>query len=99
MNSITYFIFAQTEKIELGPLPKPTGTDGNDVVMRAFYTVIGVVASVSLLIITIAALKYATSRGDAQAVAQAKNAIIYALVGLVVCIAAFAIVTFVVNGL
>ena len=99
MTIVEIALLAQTETIKLGPLPKPGGTGDNTVVMRAFYTVIGVVASVSLLIITIAALKYATSRGDAQAVAQAKNAIIYALVGLVVCMVAFAIVTFVVNGI
>ena len=59
----------------------------------------GIMAAIAVLIITIAGFKYVLSRGEPQSVAQAKNAIIYAFIGLVVVMSAFGIVTFVLNGL
>lgn len=58
----------------------------------------GVMGAVAVLIIVIAAFQYVISAGDAGKVARAKDAIIYALVGLVVAIMAFAIVNFVLDG-
>lgn len=65
-----------------------------DVLMVAF----GILGALSVLIIVIAALQYVLSAGDAQKVAKAKDAIIYALVGLVVAILAYSIVAFVLDG-
>lgn len=53
---------------------------------------------IAVLIITIAALQYVISAGDPQKVSRAKDTIIYALIGLVVAILAFAIVNFVLDG-
>ena len=61
--------------------------------------VFGIVGALSLLVITISGLRYVISAGDPKRTAQAKEGIIYAIVGLVVAISAEAIVTFVVGGL
>jgi hypothetical protein len=57
--------------------------------------VFGFAGSVAVLIITIAALQYVTSTGDPQSTARAKNTILYALIGLAICVTGFSIVTFV----
>ncbi len=77
-------------------VPKTT-VDGT-----SFATILGVVfaiaGAVAVIVIMLAGLKYVTSRGDPASVAKAKNAIIYALIGLVVCILAFTIVNYVVKS-
>lgn len=58
----------------------------------------GALGAIAVLIITIAALQYVLSGGDSAKIAKAKDTIIYALVGLVVAVAAYAIVRFVLKG-
>ena len=58
--------------------------------------VLGITGAIALLVIVVAGLRYTLSRGNPQATGQAKAAIIYALVGLVITMAAFAVVNFVV---
>jgi hypothetical protein len=60
--------------------------------------VFGLAAGIAIIIIMLAALKYITSQGEPAEVAKAKNAIIYAVIGLAVCIFAFSIVAFVVRA-
>ena len=45
-----------------------------------------------------AEIRYATSNGDAQQVKSAKDAVLYAVIGLVVAILAYAIVNFVLGA-
>lgn len=61
--------------------------------------VFGLASAIAFLVIVIAGLKYVLSRGESAEVAKAKNAILYALVGLVIAAAAFSIVTFVVDSI
>ena len=56
-----------------------------------------VVGIVSVIMIIIAGLRYITSGGDSQNVTNAKNTILYAIVGLVIVIFAQTIVRFVVG--
>jgi hypothetical protein len=65
----------------------------------AMNIVYGVTGAISVLVITIAGFRYITSRGDPNGVAQSKRAILYAVIGLIVTLSAFAITTFVVKGL
>lgn len=64
----------------------------------ALQIAFGILGAIAVLIIVIAAMQYVISAGDPQKVAKAKDAIIYAMVGLAVAILAFAIVTFVLDG-
>lgn len=85
---------AQT--IDTSTLPKAEAT--SDSLYNIFSVVIGTLASVALLIIVIAGLRYILSGGDPATMAKAKNAVLYAIIGLVVAMAAFSIVTFAVKG-
>lgn len=60
--------------------------------------VFGIFASVSILIISIGALKMILSRGNPQEVSKARDTIIYASIGLVISLSAFVIVRFVLGS-
>lgn len=54
-----------------------------------------VVGILSVIMVAWSGFKYITSAGDTNKVASAKNTLIYSVVGLIVAIMAYAIVTFV----
>ena len=56
-----------------------------------------VIGAVSVIMIIIGGFRYVTSQGDQTQVQSAKNTILYAVIGVVVSIAAYAIVSFVVT--
>lgn len=84
--------FAQ---IDTSSLPKPA-TDSGRIVEFA-NVAISIFSAVAVLAIVFAGFRYIIAKGEPQALAQAKNIIIYALVGLAVCVMAFAIVNFLIG--
>lgn len=66
----------------------------SDSVMNGVFMAAGAVA---VLFILVSAIRYIISQGDAGKVAQAKDGILYGLVGLVVIALAFTIVQIVIN--
>ena len=58
-------------------------------------TILYVLGIISVIMLIVGGVKYALSAGDAKAVTDAKNTILYALIGLVIAILAYAIVGFV----
>ncbi len=88
-----YYIFAQ---LNLTPVQ---GADADTAHLKTIInTVLGVAGAIAVLIIVLAGFRYIISQGSPNEVATSRNAIIYAMVGLVVMIAAFAIVNFVILG-
>ena len=65
-------------------------------IINVFLFLIG---ALSVVMIIYGGIRYVTSAGDSGRVTSAKNTIMYAVVGLVVAILAFAIVNFVVGSL
>ena len=61
--------------------------------------VIGVLGLVCVVVMIIGGVNYMTSSGDAGKVKKAKDTILYGLIGLVVCVLAFAIVNFVISNI
>jgi uncharacterized membrane protein YidH (DUF202 family) len=76
-------------------LPK-VGTDGK--IDDALQLVFAIMGAIALLVIALAGFRYVISQGNPSETAKAKNAIIYAGIGLVVAILAYSIITFVVKG-
>lgn len=60
--------------------------------------VYGIAAVIAVIVIIIAGILYATSNGDAGQVARSKNAIIYAVIGLIVVTFAFTITGYVLGS-
>jgi hypothetical protein len=88
-----YYFFAD---LDLRTLPRtPAGSDQMQSIINAVLAVMGAVA---VLIIVLAGFRMINSQGDPGAVATARNAIIYSLIGLAVIMFVFAIVNFVVLG-
>ncbi len=84
-------------QINIDPdIPKVTPTqDSVRTLLQLFF---GALAAVAVLITAIASLLFALSRGNPDKASRARNAIIYAGVGLAVALSAEAIVTFVVGN-
>jgi hypothetical protein len=68
------------------------------VIVSILNAVIGVAGIVAVIFIIIGGINYMTSGGDSTKVEKGKKTIIYALIGLVICALAFAIVNWVVAG-
>lgn len=77
----------------------PNVTTNQDRIQAIMSVVFGIMGAVAVLIIVLAGIRFIMSRGDPQATATARRAIIYAAIGLVVLVMAFAIVTFTLNVL
>lgn len=69
----------------------------NSTVNDALQIVFAVLGAVAMLIIVIAGMQYSLSRGNPEKTGKARNAIIYAAVGLVIAFLAFGIVRYVVR--
>ena len=57
------------------------------------------IGALTVLFIVLAGLRYITAQGDPAKVSQAKSAILYSLIGLVIAIMADAIVHFVIKNI
>lgn len=68
----------------------------SDLIQRLITTLLYIIGVISIIVIIIGGIKYVTSDGDSSKVSSAKNTILYAVIGLVVAMLAFAIVNFVV---
>lgn len=80
-------------QIDISNVPQPNAD--SDRLQTAFNIVLTIMGAVGVLIVTLAGIRYMTSRGNPQDTAKAKNAILFTLVGLVVILMAFVIVNFV----
>lgn len=72
------------------PITSASGTMTG--LLNTTYWLAGIIA---IIIIIIAGFMYVTSTGDAAKVAKAKNAILYAIIGLIIIIFAYVITGFI----
>jgi hypothetical protein len=95
MNALTAHILASVIKTD--PLPNPSADDPRlQLILTVVFTITG---AISVLVVTIAGFRYIVSHGDPNIISQAKQTIIYALVGVVISISAVTIAQFVLKGL
>ena len=57
-----------------------------------------IVGAISVIMLIIGGIRYVVSGGDSTAVQGAKNTILYAIVGIVICLLAYAVVSFVIGS-
>ena len=65
-------------------------------VINIINAIIGVLGLIAVVIVIIGGVQYMTSSGDAGKVKKAKDTILYGIIGLIICVLAFAIVNFVI---
>ena len=71
-----------------------TGTVANII-----NAIIGILGLVCVVIIIIGGINYMTSSGDAGKVKKAKDIILYGVIGMIICVLAFAITNFVIGAI
>lgn len=88
----------QINSLKLDSLPHLSGATSGDWknILTVIITILG---AISVLFVVIGGMRYILSQGDATAVGKAKGTIVYAVVGLVIAIAAEFIVAFVLGGI
>ncbi len=72
-----------------------SGATSNDlptVIQQILNIIIGVLGIVAVIVIVYGGFQYMTSTGDTSKLQKAKNTILYAVIGLIVCAVAFMIV-------
>lgn len=84
-------IIAQLINTEKLPKPQANQDTLNTVLSIVFVTI----GALAVLMIVIGGVRYITSQGEPTKMAEAKNMILYALIGLVIAALAGAIVNFV----
>ena len=84
-----YHIFSA---LDGSKLPQP---DIDSSIGKALKFVFALAMGIALIMIAVGGFRYTVSRGDPTTVKTAKETIIYAVVGLLVAIGGFGIVTFV----
>lgn len=73
--------------------------DLNSTIGNIINFALGLIGLLCVVIIIIGGVNYATSQGDAGKVQKATRTLLYGVIGLVVCLLAFAIVNFVLNNI
>lgn len=71
-------------------------TEGTGIFQTIVNVILFIIGAVAVIMIVVGGVRYTVSNGDSNAVQGAKNTIMYAIVGLVVAIIAYALVNFVV---
>jgi hypothetical protein len=94
-----YWLIQVAQIVSPNDLNIPKGDFTSSTTASALRLFFGVVGAVAVLIITIGGFRYVISQGNPQETAKAKNAIMYAVVGLVICVAAFGIIEYVIPRL
>lgn len=62
-------------------------------------TILYVVGVIAVIMLIIGGIRYVVSGGDSKKVTDAKNTVLYAIIGLVIAVFAYAIVNFVITSL
>ena len=76
--------------------PGANNTDLTTTIVGILNGIIAVLGLLAVIFVLIGGINYMTSAGDPSKTKKAKDTIIYALIGLVICVLAFALVNFVI---
>ena len=77
----------------------PTVSANETTLQIALQLAFGVIGAITVIIVMFGAFKFVTANGNPQEAANARKTILFALIGLAVCVSAELIVTFVLKGL
>ena len=82
-----------------GKYIKNQDNDLDTTVINIINAIIGVLGLICVIVIIIGGVGYMTSSGDSNRVKKAKDTILYGIIGLIICVLAFAIVNFVIANI
>ncbi|MEX1995222.1 MAG: pilin [Candidatus Saccharimonadales bacterium] len=88
-------IFAALKLLDKSNLPQTSANDSTlNTLLTTFFIILGAIA---VLMIVIAGTRYIFARGNAEKITQAKNMILYSVIGLILAALAASIVNVVIN--
>jgi TRAP-type C4-dicarboxylate transport system permease small subunit len=97
------FLASQKDSLCQGATGNATCTTTGPTLMETIGTIsdvlIYILGAVAVIMIIIGGFRYATSNGDQNTITGAKNTIMYAIIGIIVAVLAYAIVKFVVDNI
>jgi hypothetical protein len=104
MSIIKTYLASASDAINNGAKAACADSCNQSTTVQTLFTnissvLIFLVGSLSVIMIIIGGLRYVLSNGDAKAAAAAKDTILYAVIGVVVAIIAYAIVAFVTSSI
>jgi len=82
-----------------GKCNRGSGNDLNSIIQTVINVMLFIIGILCVIMIIFGGIRYTTSTGDKGRIDNAKNTIVYAVVGLIVAIVAFALVQWVFNAL
>jgi membrane associated rhomboid family serine protease len=77
----------------------PSAAASGDNLQGALQVIFGIIGALAVLMIVIAGLRFVLAQGNSQETARARNTIIYAVLGLIISLAAEAFVALVLGKL
>ncbi|MBQ3318453.1 hypothetical protein IJG76_00295 [Candidatus Saccharibacteria bacterium] len=89
---------AGIEAIRIDGMPTELLGD-HGIVTRITNLILASIGIISVIMIIFGGIRYIVSGGDSKKVTDAKNTILYAIIGLVICLLSYAIVNFVLSTL
>ena len=95
-NILTQLAIAGANVPTVGNGATASGDELKNGIVTAINAITGFLALVCVIVVIIGGVNYMTSSGDAGKVKKAKDTILYGLIGLIICVLAFAIVNFVI---
>ncbi len=80
----------------LGP---PEGADLTHLIAYIARVILYLIGVIAVLFLIIGGFQYITSAGNPDSIEKAKTTILYAIVGIIACLLAYAVVTYIVKAL
>src|SRR5690349_17706646 len=74
------------------------GCSGDGIFKTITNVLLFIIGAISVIMLIIGGVRYTISNGDSAAVTSAKNTILYAVIGIIVAILAYALVNFVITS-
>lgn len=75
-----------------------SGCSGDGLFKKITNVLLFIIGAVSVIMLVIGGIRYTISSGDQNQVTAAKNTILYAIVGIIVALLAYAVVNFVITS-
>ena len=75
-----------------------SGNSLQDNLARIVNVLLFLIGAIAVIVIIIGGLKYVTSDGDSSKIKSAKDTILYAVVGIIIALLAYALVNFVITS-
>lgn len=107
VGTVTFAIVPEVSAITLREGAEAARCDGcpedlfgdNGAFKQVTNTILYIVGIIAVIMLIIGGIKYVISGGDSKKITDAKNTVLYAIIGLIISFLAFAIVNFVISAL